>query len=210
MQRRWLFAGLLLALMVLPSLTGISAMVSLFKLPTAPSTSQAFTVVPFQVNGAVAQENAQPGTTSWELDPGVNSTFIQGYAGATSAQAGETVPLYISTIVPAEYSLSVYRIGWYGGQGGRLMLDVPHMHSIPQGFWTLKYGLVGCASCQIDPKTHLIDAHWSPSYQTHYSAQLAQWGVSHQTFGGAHRRIVHSLDRARRCLDRRRVAQYPP
>lgn len=163
-QRRWLASMALLALMILPSLTGITIIFASVRVPQAALAAQGFTVVPFQVNSPAAQENQQPGTTSWELDPRVNTTFIQGYAGAVSAQAGDTVPLYISTVVPATYTLSVFRIGWYNGLGGRLMLTVPHLQSLSQGFWTSSYGLVDCTRCQFDPKTHLLDAHWLPSY----------------------------------------------
>jgi hypothetical protein len=130
-------------------------------LPKPPAT---FTVAPLQAASPIARENQLPGTTAWELDPHVSTTFIQGYAGAVSAQAGETVPLYISTVVPASFRLAVYRIGWYGGLGGRLMLAVPHLQSLAQGFWTPQVGLTACTSCRYDPTTNLVDAHWTPTY----------------------------------------------
>src|SRR4051812_41992187 len=83
---------------------------------------------------SIAVENAKPGTTAWQLTnpaamPGVNSTAasdyaapeIQGYASRTSVNQGETIDFYVRTINTNSYTLSVYRIGWYGGSGGRLM-----------------------------------------------------------------------------------------
>ena len=124
------------------------------KLPTTP----------FSASSAVARENALPGTSQWQLDVGANTTFIQGYAGAVSAVAGDTVPLYISTAVPSTYALGVYRIGWYGGLGGRLLMQQTALHSLAQGIWTAHLGLLHCASCLRDPKTHLLEAHWQPAF----------------------------------------------
>ncbi|WP_220806800.1 N,N-dimethylformamidase beta subunit family domain-containing protein [Noviherbaspirillum aridicola] len=45
---------------------------------------------------------------------------IEGYASATSINRGESIRLYVNTPEPG-YTMSVYRIGWYGGAGGRLV-----------------------------------------------------------------------------------------
>src|SRR5207302_8583883 len=83
---------------------------------------------------SVAVENAKPGTSTWQLTnpasmSGANSTVasgyavaeIQGYASRTSVNQGETINFYVRTINTNSYTLSIYRIGWYGGSGGRLM-----------------------------------------------------------------------------------------
>ena len=83
---------------------------------------------------SVAVENAKPGTSAWQLTnpasmTGANSTVasdyaiaeIQGYASRTSVNQGETINFYVRTINTNSYTLSIYRIGWYGGSGGRLM-----------------------------------------------------------------------------------------
>ncbi len=166
LHRRWLFACALVVVVVVPSLTGLTAVLTNAASPSgAAAPAQPFTVVPFDANSPIALENRQPGTTAWELDPGVSTTFIQGYAGMVSALPGQVVPLYISSVIPVDYSLSVYRIGWYNGLGGRLMFTVPHLHSQAQGVWLQKLGLIGCATCLVDPQTHLIDANWHVTYR---------------------------------------------
>jgi len=172
MHRRWLFACALIALVVVPSLTGLTAVLTEAATPVA-AKAQPFTVIPFQTNSPIALENQQPGTTDWELDPGVSTIFIQGYAGMVSALPGQVVPLYISSVIPVDYGLAVYRIGWYGGLGGRLMFAVTHLHSQAQGVWLQKLGLIGCASCTTDPTTHLVDAHWNVSYRLPIGADWA-------------------------------------
>src|SRR5206468_1713838 len=45
---------------------------------------------------------------------------IYGYAGRPSINCGESITFFISTARP-RYDLEVYRMGWYGGAGGRLV-----------------------------------------------------------------------------------------
>jgi hypothetical protein len=119
--------------------------------------------IPLSGASAVARENALPGDRGWQLDAGVSTTFIQGYAGVVSALPGDTVPLYISTAQPSRYDLTVYRIGWYGGLGGRALYTEHGLVGVPQGTWTLHEGLVGCAHCALDPTTHRLEARWQQS-----------------------------------------------
>ncbi len=130
-------------------------------------TISKLTVSAVSTSTAIALENQFPGTTQWELDANVVQNFIQGYAGNVSANPGDSVPLYISTVTSIQYRLDVYRIGWYHGLGGRLMESVPSLQSQTQGYWTPKTGLVACPSCTIDSHTGLIEAHWKSSYLLH-------------------------------------------
>jgi hypothetical protein len=84
---------------------------------------------------SVAVENTRPGTSAWQLtNPanmwGVGSTNpadyavaeIQGYGSRASVNQGDAIDFFVRTINTNSWTLSVFRIGWYGGQGGRLML----------------------------------------------------------------------------------------
>ena len=51
-------------------------------------------------------------------DPALHE--IEGYASATSINRGETIRFFISTGDPA-YTIDIYRMGWYGGAGARLV-----------------------------------------------------------------------------------------
>ncbi len=128
-----------------------------------PPTPRPLAIPQIQSDSAVARENALPGTSAWELDPHANQFFIQGYADQVSAQPGDEVHLYVSAVTAVQYQIQVYRIGWYGGLGGRLLTTMDGMIAKPQGYWSYGTGLVGCASCLIDPTTHLIDARWQVS-----------------------------------------------
>lgn len=69
----------------------------------------------------IVDENAQPGTDAWRLTSPATAREIEGYASATSVAAGETLKVFVSTASPS-YVVNVYRLGWYGGKGGRLVM----------------------------------------------------------------------------------------
>jgi hypothetical protein len=76
----------------------------------------------------IAQENRQPGTRDWMIshvviDPKTRyrSPRIEGYASRTSAAAGETISIHVSTNPARPYTAEIYRLGYYQGHGGRLM-----------------------------------------------------------------------------------------
>src|SRR6266571_545189 len=79
--------------------------------PTAPVSTN-----------VIERENALHGTIGWEIPRGsAATTQIQAYASATSVSPGQKLTFYVSTQVDGTlYSLGVYRLGWYGGMGGRL------------------------------------------------------------------------------------------
>ena len=73
---------------------------------------------------AVAAENALPGTTSW-LAPLSQEREIEGYTSEISVAPGDTLHLHVSTSPDAHYRAVVYRLGWYGGAGARLLTCIP-------------------------------------------------------------------------------------
>jgi N,N-dimethylformamidase beta subunit-like protein len=85
---------------------------------------------PTAVAGAspVQRENARPGTAGWEIPAGAG-TVITGYASETSAVPGQTVQLHVAAPPGSRYRVLVYRLGWYGGIGGRLIACLPGCHS---------------------------------------------------------------------------------
>lgn len=66
----------------------------------------------------IESENLLPGDPSWELDNPAFHREIEGYASATSVQAGQQLKFYISSNDP-QATISIYRVGWYHGVGGR-------------------------------------------------------------------------------------------
>lgn len=87
---------------------------------------------------SIEVENLKQGTTAWIItDPARGLTLcphtdnrppgfppeIEGHASHTSVANGDTITFHISTNChePTSCTLAVYRLGWYGGLGGREM-----------------------------------------------------------------------------------------
>ena len=75
----------------------------------------------------IRRENAKTGTRDWMLtktyiDPDTlwRSPGIEGYCSETSVRAGDTLKIMVSTNPVSEFSLEIFRTGYYGGTGGRL------------------------------------------------------------------------------------------
>jgi hypothetical protein len=74
----------------------------------------------------IVAENALPGNdpSTW-LPPVYTPTSIAGYASEESVLPGEDVHLHLQTNDGYRYRVEVYRLGWYGGAGARLLTCVP-------------------------------------------------------------------------------------
>ena len=68
----------------------------------------------------VRDENALPGTADWNIGNMGDQHAIEGFFDTTSAVAGDTVRLFVSTTA-STYHVEAYRMGWYQGLGGRLV-----------------------------------------------------------------------------------------
>ncbi len=116
---------------------------------------------------AIVRENTQPGTISWKIPRGRDATTqIQAYASATSVLPGKTLTFYVSTENEGtHYWIDIYRIGWYGGDGGRLVTSIGDQVGHIQGFYeAVNNQLVRCSTCFVNKTTGLIEANWRPSY----------------------------------------------
>jgi hypothetical protein len=82
----------------------------------------------------IRRENAKPGTRDWLLTktqtlPGkINKILrngrcqvIEGYCSANSVRAGDTLRIMVSTNPASRFKMEIFRTGYYGGLGGRLM-----------------------------------------------------------------------------------------
>jgi hypothetical protein len=78
----------------------------------------------------VAEENAHPGTTAWRLPGpaadvgGLASRWVTGYVAEQALGPGQTERIYVSAPGARRVRIRVYRMGWYGGTGGRDCLFV--------------------------------------------------------------------------------------
>ena len=63
----------------------------------------------------IVLENRNQGTTSWQLDIDHKAEHheIEGYASATSVNKGGSINLMASLSSNAQYTMDIYRMGWY-------------------------------------------------------------------------------------------------
>ncbi len=83
--------------------------------------------VPTTSTDTIRSENKKPGTRDWMLknpriDPATKyrCPWIEGYCSRASVQAGETISFHVSSNPSSSFTIDLYRLGYYGGTGGRL------------------------------------------------------------------------------------------
>ncbi len=74
----------------------------------------------------IRRENQREGATDWQLtytrvDPRNRwrSPRIEGYVNKQSVRAGEALDFFVSTNPASGFVIDIYRLGYYGGRGGR-------------------------------------------------------------------------------------------
>lgn len=87
----------------------------------------------------IRRENARPGTRDWllsrtRIDPKTKyrCPWIEGYCSHTSVRAGETITFHVSTNPASAFTLDLYRMGYYGGLGGRHVLKLGPFKGVAQ------------------------------------------------------------------------------
>ena len=99
---------------------------------------------PPAVASDIRHENTRPGTTAWQIfGPNWNANVPQGYALEASVARGGTARLAIRST--RRTKLSVFRLGWYGGRGGRLFST----------------RMLGASKQRRSPDAQTLDARWS-------------------------------------------------
>lgn len=84
-------------------------------------------------------ENQLPGTTDWmlrncQIDPATKyrSPVIEGYCSHASIRAGEQLEIMVSANPSSEVQLEIFRLGYYGGKGGRHIATLAPVEVGPQ------------------------------------------------------------------------------
>ncbi|MEO9223620.1 MAG: N,N-dimethylformamidase beta subunit family domain-containing protein [Acidimicrobiales bacterium] len=99
----------------------------------------------------IVAENKLPGTEDWRiLQSNAVWDKIRGFASRTSVNAGEPFDLYVTTNA-ATWSATAYRMGFYGGKGGREVWRSPQLKGTVQ------------PGPRTDPATNMRDAPWTKS-----------------------------------------------
>jgi hypothetical protein len=104
-----------------------------------------------QKTNPIQIENIKPGTSDWQLrKPAINHE-IEGYASLSSVNRGREIKLFVKTKDPA-YTIEFYRMGWYGGKGGRQVAPAVFRKAVKQ------------SAPIIDEATGLIECDWKDPY----------------------------------------------
>ncbi len=107
---------------------------------------------------AIVIENQKTGTTAWQISNSATNNEIAGYGDATSINKGQALNLKISLAQAGQYGIDVYRLGYYGGSGGRLITSATGLNGVTQ------------AAATVDPTTRMVECKWNTSYTLQTSA----------------------------------------
>jgi hypothetical protein len=105
----------------------------------------------FRTDNPIVAENAKPGDNGWAAEQSP-FRYVEGYTSEVSAAPGDSVHFHVQTTPAARYRIRVYRLGWYGGAGGRLVTCLPSCSTDVQG--------APQPVPQYDQSTGLVRAGW--------------------------------------------------
>jgi hypothetical protein len=136
-----------------------------------PTLTPTPTPTPVPGTNVIQYENAKTAaqgvTADWLISDAnyANNNEIEGYASLTSVGRGQSINLFVNTIDPT-YTINVYRVGWYGGSGGRLVHGPVHLNGAKQ------------PTCPItNTATNLVECNWGNPYllQIPNSTDSTEW-----------------------------------
>ena len=105
----------------------------------------------------VVQENARPGTRAWRLPGppdsggGVARGPVEGYVAEQAVAPGQSERIYVRAPGARSVRVDIYRMGWYGGLGGRLVARSTHLPVDAQ------------PPCAHRSRTGLTECRWHPT-----------------------------------------------
>ena len=130
----------------------------------------------------IARENQREGTRGWMLektavDPKTKyrCPWIEGYCSRTSVAAGEAIDIIVSTNPASPFRIEVFRMGYYGGAGGRKVAELGPFRGTVQSDPPIGKNRV--RECRWEPATSLkIPRDWvSGVYLGKLTAERGGW-----------------------------------
>lgn len=115
----------------------------------------------------IERENAMPGSDGWLITRAAENHEVEGYASVTSVAAGSSFTLHVNVSEARPVRWEAYRIGYYRGDGGRLVAQGESRRVEPQ------------PACPIDRATGLIECRWSAAFTV---ATSASWVTGEYLF----------------------------
>jgi CheY-like chemotaxis protein len=156
--------------------SGVAAAVLFYLLPATRAQS---------AQNPIQIENARAGTTAWQIDNPANNFEIEGYVSAVSINRGDSIKFYVNTRDP-RYTWQIFRMGWYGGLGGRAITSPATRSGVRQAIPSQNacvytnfsngapLGMPAPATC--DPVTGMVECNWSsPITVTTSNSDPSQW-----------------------------------
>ena len=101
---------------------------------------------------AIARENALPGSGAWQIGNPSTGGELAAYSNQESYPAGSDVSISVSANPAGQFSWRVFRMGGYGGSGGRLYAQGGPVSAPTQ------------ATPSFDPTTGLVRAGWPATF----------------------------------------------
>jgi hypothetical protein len=141
----------------------------------------------------IAQENRAPGSSSWRL-PGPPDLIggeargrVEGYVAAQSLAPGERESVYVNAPGATSVRVQIFRMGFYGGRGGRLVLESSPLPVVRQ------------PRCAHDARTGLTQCGWRPtlSFAIPHALPSGVYIVKLAADNGARRDCIFVLRAAR-------------
>ena len=110
----------------------------------------------------IVKENKNEGTTAWLINVAekhcdypdhqyCRRPQVEGFCSKASYSAGDTLNIFISTDPAISYTIDIYRMGYYGGKGGRLMKAIALQQGKPQ-------------PVPVAGKNNLVECKWDTAY----------------------------------------------
>jgi hypothetical protein len=117
--------------------------------PASETTAVTARVADCNGTNPIEVENCLPGNVNWKTVDGAPPSLggIEGFATATSVEAGQSVDLKVNTQSGAPYQVEVYRSGWYAGTQGRLVSTLPARLGVQQPACDVPPGNTGLKDC---------------------------------------------------------------
>ena len=108
---------------------------------------------------AIVTENQLPGTPEsvWGVS-GTGDSSLQGFATDISVDQGQTISFKIHDATSAPYRIDIYRLGYYGGNGARLVTTIPSSQTLRQ---VQPNPLTNAATGLVDAGNWTVSASWA-------------------------------------------------
>ncbi|MFL5348651.1 MAG: N,N-dimethylformamidase beta subunit family domain-containing protein [Hyalangium sp.] len=102
---------------------------------------------------AVRLENQRTGTEAWRIKRAANNREIEGYSLSMTVTPGQRLPVAVNVPDTRNFSWYVYRLGYYGGKGGRELARGGPIRAPRQ------------PDCPIDESTGVVACQWAPTVE---------------------------------------------